>query len=93
MPVVTCEPSGRRVVVAPGTRLLEAVRAAGLPVGMSCDGEGICGKCGLLLLRGSLSPATADERRVAAANGLPAEARLSCQARVTGDVAVRATYW
>jgi 2Fe-2S ferredoxin len=92
---VTCIPSGRVVEVPGGTSLLAAIRKAGLPIGSSCDGDGICGRCGVQLVAGAgaLTPETAEEVRIKDANRVPPEDRLACRARVGGDVVVTARYW
>ena len=88
-------PSGREVDVTPGTSLFDAARAAGLPVGSSCRGDGVCGRCGLRPVAGGehLSPTTELERRVCRDNRIDPELRLSCLARVLGPVEVTADYW
>jgi uncharacterized 2Fe-2S/4Fe-4S cluster protein (DUF4445 family) len=45
MPVITFEPSGKTLDVAPGTELLEAMSKAGIEIDLSCGGEGTCGDC------------------------------------------------
>ncbi len=90
-----CEPSGRAAVVAVGTTLLAAVVRAGLPIAHSCRGEGLCGRCRVVVLDGHdrLSPVGAAEcaelARIAADPG----ERLACCARVEGAVTVTTTYW
>jgi 2Fe-2S ferredoxin len=90
---VCFQPSGRIVEVAVGTTLLEAARAAGLPVGSSCGGDGVCGRCGLVVLGGELSAETVEESRIKADNRVDPHARLSCRALVVGDAEVTAPYW
>ena len=92
---VRFEPSGREIRVRPGTALLAAARQAGLPVGSSCDGDGICAACGLRILEGApnLTRERPLETKAKADNGIDAALRLSCLARVTGDVVVTADYW
>ena len=90
---VRFEPSGRELVVPAGTTLFQATRAAGLPLGSSCDGEGICGRCGLRLLAGALSPPGAREERVKRDNDVEPGLRLSCHARILSDVVVTTDYW
>lgn len=88
------EPSGREVEVPTGTRLYDAVRAAGLPIAAACGGEGTCGRCGLVVEGGRLSEETAHEARVKAANRRRADLRLSCLCTVeAGPLVVRATWW
>ena len=61
---------------APPT-LLDAVRAAGLPLGQSCRGEGVCRSCAVDVEVGAaeLPPLTALEARF----GFRPARRLSCQ--------------
>jgi ferredoxin len=92
---ITCLPSGRQADVPAGTNLFTAVRAMGLPVGASCDAEGVCAACGLEVVAGAagLSRETPFEAELKARNGVPAGQRISCLARVLADVTVQATYW
>jgi len=71
--------------------LLDAVRHAGLPLGQSCRGEGVCRSCAVDLIAGdeALSPRTPielRERRGAPAS--PPGVRLACQARLPAPGAV-----
>lgn len=50
---VTFQPSGRQVTVPEGTDLLTAAIAADVPLYNSCAGEGICGKCKVVVLDGN----------------------------------------
>jgi ferredoxin len=92
---ITCEPSGRVAEVPSGTTLFDAVRGLGLPVGASCDADGVCAACGLRVTSGpgALSRERAFERDLKARNRIDRDIRISCLARVMGDVTVRATYW
>lgn len=51
--VVTCERSGRDVVVPAGTSVLQALLAAGIDKPFSCQ-EGVCGTCETRVLRGEV---------------------------------------
>lgn len=68
----------------PGATLLDAVRHAGLPLGQSCRGEGICRSCAIEILTGAdqLAPPGALElrqlRRPPEAPHTPVQ-RLACQ--------------
>ena len=92
---ITCEPSGRIAEVPTGITLFDAVRGLGLPVGASCDAEGVCAACGLRVLAGQagLSRERPFERDLKRRNRIDPDVRISCLARVTGEVTVRATYW
>jgi uncharacterized 2Fe-2S/4Fe-4S cluster protein (DUF4445 family) len=92
---VRFHPSGLRLRVEAGTRLLDAARRAGLPVASGCGAEGLCGRCGLHVLAGVLH-LSAEEPAEAAAkrrNRIAPELRLACRAGVSGDVEVTASYW
>ena len=88
-------PSGIEVLVRRGEMLYTAARRADLPVGRSCQLEGICARCGLRVLHGAsnLSAETTQEATVKAANRIDPSLRLSCLARVIGPVTVTADYW
>lgn len=90
---------GRREVVAheaaEGESLLEAARAAGLPVAQGCGRNALCTRCALEIVAGaaSLSPEEERERRIKARSRVPAQWRLACQALVRGPLTVTARYW
>ena len=81
--------------VARGTTLLEAARAAGLPIARACGERALCARCDLEILAGRehLSDEAPDERETRARAGLPPNGRLACQARVEGFVTATAGYW
>ena len=81
--------------VADGTTLIEAARAAGLPIASACSGIALCARCGLEILAGAgaLDPEREDERRQKRRNRVPAEQRLACRAGVHGEVTATAGYW
>jgi len=81
--------------VPEGTTLLEAARAAGLPIARACSGEAVCSRCALQIRAGhaALSAETERERAVKRRSRVPAHWRLACQARVQGAVTAAAAYW
>ena len=93
-------PSGRRARFAIGTPILEAARSLGVFVESVCGGRGICGRCQVLPALGhfakhgiesrpeNLTAFNEIEQRYARARKLPADRRLSCQARVDGDIVI-----
>jgi ferredoxin len=88
------QPSGRSLRVPRGTRLLDAVRSAGLPIASACGAEALCGRCGLEIL--SPAPACPEgdaERRAKLRNRVDPRARLACCVRLEADTVVRASYW
>lgn len=95
MPKVTFYPSGMIREVPRGTLLYQAVREAGLPVAASCNAEGVCGQCNLVIVSGgeNLSRKGRLEVRLLEKEKHPPEDRISCLVKVLGDCAVRAPYW
>jgi len=92
---VRFEPSGRSIIVAAGTSLLEAAQRAGLPIASACGGESLCGRCGVSVLSGESALPLEDESELRAKrrNRVPAERRLACRVAVSSDLEVTAGYW
>jgi len=86
---------GRWVRVPCGTRIVDAVRQAGLPIASTCGDGGLCARCGVTILSGrtSVSPETAEETRAKRFNRIDPEQRLSCMATLSGDVRITTSYW
>jgi ferredoxin len=93
--LVRFQPSGTSLHVTLGTTLLEAAHRVGLPMASACGADGICGRCGVEVLRGAaaLSPEAAGESGVKRRNRVAAELRLACRACVLGPVEITASYW
>ena len=83
-------PGDRKVVVPPGTTLLEASRRGGIPHAAICGGRGRCSTCRVRVHEGAenLSPMSEEEARVLHRVGAPPGVRLACQARPSGPVAI-----
>jgi adenylate cyclase len=83
-------PDGRKVVIQPGTSVLEASRLGGIPHASVCGGRGRCSTCRVRILAsdGPLpEPGPAEHRvldRVAAGPGI----RLACQLRPRANLSV-----
>jgi uncharacterized 2Fe-2S/4Fe-4S cluster protein (DUF4445 family) len=52
---ITFMPSGRKVDVAAGISLIKAAHLAGVHINASCGGSGVCGKCRVILEKGTLA--------------------------------------
>jgi ferredoxin len=87
------EPSGASITVPAGTTLLEAARQAGLPVASACGADGICARCGLEILEGSVAAPSEQEQTLKERNRIHREMRLACRIRLCGDLTVTAPYW
>lgn len=82
---VTFLPDGERIKVKPGTTLLEAAKAAGVYVASICGGDGLCGKCRVVIKDGEIDAApTALLSRDDIQRGYV----LACQTKVLGNVEV-----
>ncbi len=83
---VTFKPYDLTVEVPEGENLLRAAVQAGVHINASCGGEGVCGKCRILLESGEMETTR---------SGLLADEewdlgyRQACQSRVSTDVVVR----
>jgi uncharacterized 2Fe-2S/4Fe-4S cluster protein (DUF4445 family) len=93
-------PSGRRGRFPEGTTVLDAARSLGVDIDSVCGGRGICGRCqvsqgigtfakhGITSLAEHLSPPGEIEADYDRVNGLAADRRLSCTARLLGDALI-----
>jgi uncharacterized 2Fe-2S/4Fe-4S cluster protein (DUF4445 family) len=93
-------PSGLRGRFALGTPVLQAARALGVDVDSVCGGRGICGRCQVTQVEGEfakhgivsrtdhLSAFSEVEQAYSARKPLQAGRRLSCTARILGDVVI-----
>ena len=86
-------PSGRSVAVPFGTTLLEAARRAELPLARGCGAEGLCGRCGVRVLSGTVGAESDLERRAKERNRVASDLRLACRVPLDRDVEVTTTYW
>jgi len=82
--------------VEPGSVLMKALLAAGLPVASSCRGDGVCTKCRLHVRE--LEPQAASvigprEKGLLGRIHADADERISCQTEVHGLIEVDAAYW
>ena len=90
---VRFEPSGKTIAVAAGTSLLEAARAAGLPVASACGADGVCGRCGMRIVAGDAGDEAAAEIEIKRRNRIEPDLRLSCRVRVESALVATTTYW
>jgi uncharacterized 2Fe-2S/4Fe-4S cluster protein (DUF4445 family) len=98
--LVVFMPSGRKGRFEIGTPVLDAARSLGVYVESVCGGRGLCGRCQVTPTHGQfakhkitskedhLSPSGEVEARYAKRRALPADRRLSCQAKVLGDLLI-----
>jgi adenylate cyclase len=89
--VTVSYPDGKRVVIQPGTSLLEASRIGGIPHASVCGGRSRCSTCRVRVIEGAeaLPPPMEEEQRVLARIHAAPGVRLACQARPTGAVTIQ----
>ena len=51
---ITFQPDGTTIMVDKGTNLLEAALAAGVHINATCGGQGVCGKCQVVIESGDV---------------------------------------
>ncbi len=95
MPTVRFVPLGKSKVVRAGATVLAAANQVEVPIGQSCNGDGICGWCKVRVVEGldRLAPPSTQEARLMREKGFGDNERAACLAKVTGDVTVTTTYW
>lgn len=83
---VTFLPHQRSTTVSAGESIIRAALQAGVHINASCGGEGVCGKCRILLEAGAVDGGFSDRlSEEDSAKGY----RLACLAKVTENVTVR----
>ena len=87
MPLVTFEDESKSGEFPAGKTMLSIAGALGVKVSQVCGGDGACGPCRIEVCQGwqNLTPPTPDETY----KELEPPYRLSCQAKLVGDVVVK----
>jgi len=83
---ITFLPHDRATTVSTGESLIRAALQAGVHINASCGGEGVCGKCRVLIEKGNVSDGSSDRISI---EDYDKGYRLACLAKVTEDVTVR----
>lgn len=93
-------PSGKRGEFDLGTPVLQAARQLGVDIDSICGGNGMCGRCQILVGEGefakhgiastaaNLGEPSRVELRYAEKRNMSADRRLSCQAKIEGDLVI-----
>ena len=99
-PLIVFTPSGKRGRFPVGTPVLQAARSLGVDIDSVCGGRGLCGRCQVLVSEGefakhgvtsskeSLSSFSEPEARYSRRQPLAQGRRLSCSAKIVGDVVI-----
>lgn len=83
---ITFLPHNRVATVSVGESILRAALQAGVHINASCGGEGVCGKCRVLVEKGSVSGGISER---ISQEDLEKGYRLACLIKVTEDVTIR----
>ena len=89
--IVVSYPDGRRVVIQPGTSLLEASRIGNIPHASVGGGRGRCSTCRVRVIEGlgALPSPMEEELRVLTRIHAPPSVRLACQARPKAAITIQ----
>ena len=79
-------PHNRQIEVEEGQTLIRAAMEAGVHVNASCGGEGVCGKCRVIIEEGAVAEGLSERL---SEEDVRKGYRLACRSRITGDVVVR----
>lgn len=82
---LTFLPEGERVRVSAGSMLLPAAEAAGIDLASLCGGDGLCGKCRLIIKNGNIA---ATPTSLLTREEIRQGYVLACQTKILGDVEV-----
>lgn len=84
--IIRFMPHEKEIKVPSGTNLIRAAMEAGVHINASCGGEGVCGKCRVLIEEGSVEGGGQDRLRP---EDLEKGYRLACQSIVNENITVR----
>jgi ferredoxin len=95
MAKVEFAPSGKIIELRSGESILDAARRADLPMANSCDGEGACGGCRIVILEGAetLPQPSKLEKSVMKTYGYRTGERAACLIWPEADLKVTTGYW
>jgi 2Fe-2S ferredoxin len=88
MPTLTILPSGKTIDTEPGSRLLDAIVAAGEKIISKCGGEAKCGECHVFIQEGRKSVSKmqrAENEKLDTIVGVGSKSRLACQTLFGND--------
>lgn len=83
---ITFLPHEKVITVSSGESLIRAALQAGVHINASCGGEGVCGKCRVLVEKGTVAGGTSERLST---EDIEKGYRLACLAKVSEDITVR----
>ena len=79
---VDFEPHGLRIECASGMLLSEIAREAGIGLLSVCGNNGLCGRCRVQIVSGTVSPVTEVEKELLGTDDIAGGYRLACRISV-----------
>lgn len=79
-------PHNQKISVPDGANLIRAAMEAGIHINASCGGEGLCGKCRVIIENGTVEEGISEKLSRA---DIEKGYRLACRSLVKSDIAVR----
>ena len=86
MHTITFLPYNRTIHATDGEQLIRAAMEAGVHINASCGGEGVCGKCRVLIESGTVDGGITEKL---SATDIEKGYRLACQSQIRSDLTVR----
>jgi uncharacterized 2Fe-2S/4Fe-4S cluster protein (DUF4445 family) len=83
---VTFHPHEKQIRVDENTPLIRAAMDAGVHINASCGGEGVCGKCRVLIESGEVSGGISEKL---SPEDIDSGYRLACLSKITGSLKIR----
>jgi len=84
---ITFLPEKKTISVQKGTTILQALGKAGIHIDIPCGGEGICGKCKILIKRG-IPEVSSTEQGLLSEVEIKQGFRLACQTKLETDTVI-----
>ncbi len=79
-------PHNQKISVQDGANLIRSAMEAGIHINASCGGEGLCGKCRVIIESGTIGDGISEKL---SKSDVEKGYRLACRSAVTGDITVR----
>lgn len=86
MPDIRFLPHDKSITVPDGTTLIRAAMEAGVHINASCGGDGVCGKCRVIVESGTVKDGVSERL---SSEDIEKGYRLACKAVVDGDLVIR----
>ena len=79
----------------PDEAVFHTLRRKNFPIASSCQGDGVCAKCRIIVLRGSehLTPPSPAEVKLIGREAIERNERLACQVCASDEIEITTTYW